>query len=307
MVRVPGITRSRLRPRPSLALALLAGCALGAGLAGARTARAQEPPPTVLDIPVDDPAPADPAQPPPGPPSPAPRLPPPPRVPAAPVAPVPAAVPLVPPVAVPVPTAPAALIPTAPAWLADLSVGSAMVPDAVWALFSDDDQHPALRGTAVDASLALPIGPGRWLALRLGLVTPAVPSANWYGTAPADAGRLPRWTEVNLQLLDLAADWMPRGSLRAGLDWHARLGGGATIPLGSVTRIEALPTCAPTARATCPHWRSVGRTPADVPVFVPSVRASVGVTWWFADRVGFDVGAGLRGALWAGAGVVARL
>ncbi|MSP93312.1 MAG: hypothetical protein EXR79_16215 [Myxococcales bacterium] len=267
----------------------------------------------MLDIPIDEaPAPPpgapDPAAP--RPPPPAPQLPPPPAAGATP--PAPALVPP-PPVAAPVTAltlrGEMAAPPNAagPVWLADLSVGGAALPDAVWNLVSDDDQHPALRGTVVDASLALPVGPARWLALRVGLVTPAIPNANWYGTKPSDAGRLPRWTEVNLQLLDIAADWMPRGSLRAGLDWHMRVGGGATIPIGSVTRVEALPTCAPTAKATCPHWHSVGRTPADLPMFVPSVRATAGVTWWFADRIGLEVGAGIRGAPWAGAGVVARL
>jgi hypothetical protein len=222
-----------------------------------------------------------------------------------PVAPAPAPKPAAVATAAPAPPPPCRA-PPAP-WYVDASVGVVAVPDVLFNAFSRLDQHPSLRWTAVDAALQLPWGDGRWIALRAGLALPQVPAVNWYSSADADVGELPRYTVFDLKLVDLGAEWLLRHPLAPSLDVVVRLGLNALVFVGDVTRTEALPTCDPAKKATCPHWNAVARSTADVPPLLIGPHATAGLTWWMAPKFGLQLDAGIRDALWAGAGVVTRL
>jgi hypothetical protein len=182
----------------------------------------------------------------------------------------------------------------------EVQVGGAWVPDAVWGWLSARDQHPLLAGLAVDASWLHPLSPTGALAVRVGVIVPNIPDANW---SASDASVDPMYTQVGLTVIDLTAGYAWRKSLTGPLAWTARGEVGVMYLAGSVDQTETLPSCPADEAETCAHWRVVGRGALALPSPVlPTLRATTGLEYRFADRATLSLEAGLRGTPWLGAG-----
>lgn len=281
----------------------------------------QAEPPTVLDVPDDGGRPIVPGE---TPPPPDRRLP----VQRLPKAPTPAVVevpqpppPPPPPPTAPPPTAPLPIVvappepdkplaPWVPKHAFQLEVGPMWLPQPLFGLFSRFDKHPQLRGTAIDLSWWSPVLRDRWIAVRLGLGLPSVPASNWYESGkprsddPAQTDWRPLYTRLGLVTLDVAVDYLARVKLYDRLDWTWRAGVGLVILAGNVDLTETLPNCSEAERQTCPHWRNVGKSEANLPRVLPMLRATTGLSWRLSERASVGVEGGLRDVLWFGASAV---
>lgn len=304
MLRLTAPSCFRPRRRTWRAIVLFAGLlVLGSGVSRSGFATS---PPTALVVPDEGGPPAVPGETPPVPgkrmPAFGPKVAPPP--PANPPAPAVLAPPLKP-EAVAEPTV-AALAPEPPPARKprssfEVAVGALLLPQALWSLVSDLDQHPELRGVGIDAAWLQPLSATTGFALRLGMAIPDVPAANWYQTGTAAPGL---YTQLEAMFVTMAVDFVRRIPLFRNLDWDLRAGVGLVVVAGDVTVTETLPTCAPEKRATCPHWRSVTRRAAPLLPVLPAVRATTGLGWTFGDRSRLGLDVGLRDdTLYVGAGV----
>jgi hypothetical protein len=275
-------------------------------LAGPRTLQAE--PPTTLDVPENGGRPVIPGE---TPPPPDRQLPVarPPETPPQPVAPQPKPTPPIPEVeSLPVPPKP--LAPWQPTHAFQVEVGPLLLPASVFSLVSRFDKHPQLRGMAIDLSWWSPLARNRWLAVRLGLGLPNVPSANWYESKavvtddPANTAWRALYTKVGIVTIDLAVDYVAHVPIADRWDWTLRGGLGLAIQAGNVDLQETLPSCTQAEQATCPHWRQVGQGKAPIPLILPMLRATTGLAWRLTDRASVGIEAGLRDVLWAGASAV---
>jgi hypothetical protein len=292
----------------------ICGVAIALGLtvllAGPRTVWAE--PPTTLDVPEDGGRPVIPGETPPPPDrqlpvARAPETPPPSPVPPSPVPPSPVA-PIPQPETPPEPRKP--LPPWQPTHALQVEVGPVLLPSSVFSLVSRFDKHPQLRGMAIDLSWWSPLARNRWLAVRLGLGLPNVPTANWYESKaivtedPANTAWRALYTRVGIVTIDLAVDYVAHVPITDRWDWTLRAGLGMAIQAGNVDLQETLPSCTQAEQATCPHWRQVGQGKAPIPLILPMLRATTGLSWRLTDRASLGIEAGLRDVLWAGASAV---
>jgi hypothetical protein len=147
----------------------------------------------------------------------------------------------------------------------------------------------------------------RWLAFRLGVGLPDIAAANWYESArtpsndPSDIRARALYTRVGIVAIDAAVDYVGHTQLLDTLDWTWRGGLGLVFLPGRVENIETLPSCTAAERPVCPHWRTVGRSTASIPVVLPMLRATTGLSWHLSERTAIAVEAGLRDVLWMGA------
>lgn len=297
-------------PVRRLALALV-GCGL---LAVPALAGAEPTPPTVVDVPED----AGPARVP-GDAEPASRAPLPVYKPAKLRNAAPAAAAATPPaaakavvVARKTPRRPA--LPPAPAVAQqiELTTGYAVLPaswiTAIGKLFPDGEpgsrnRHPAVAAVTIDASWWRPLTPRTFFAARFGAAIPLVPDANWYSSSGQPA---PLYTQVNLAVLDLTAEYGVHVPLHPRVALTGRVGLGIAILAGTVPQTETLPTCTKSQGASCPHWRQVGKEDAPLPPVLPTARLTAGLQVQLADDWQLGIDGGVRSGLYGGVGVLRR-
>lgn len=181
-------------------------------------------------------------------------------------------------------------------------IGQVSVPRTLATLAAGADRIPDLVGVSVDLTILRAATWRHAYGVRVGLLTPMVPAANWYLDAPG--AKPPVYTEVDLLGLDLAFEYIYRRKIVGPVGLMFRGGLGAVFALGSLRRVETLPGCEDARRDTCPHWRKAGVQPNVMPSKVwPAVRATGGLFVELGGRFGFHVEAGLRDAVYFGAGV----
>lgn len=184
-----------------------------------------------------------------------------------------------------------------------LDVGRANMPRAIIAAASGFDDLPNLVGSGYDLTILRPANIRHAYGIRLGMTVPTIPAANWTKSG-TNVGAL--YHAVDLTFIDIAFEYIYRRRIAGPVGLLVRLGGGIGLAVGSVERVETLPKCANSVQ-TCPHWQTVGRHSSDLPSPVwPSLRASGGLFVDLADNWGLHVDAGLRDALWIGAGLSFR-
>ncbi len=184
-------------------------------------------------------------------------------------------------------------------------VGRVSVPRQIVVLAANADRFPDLIGVSVDISVLRASDWHHAYGVRVGLLTPSVPATNWYLDAPGS--KPPVYTEVDLIGLDVAFEYAYRRKLIGPVGVMLRGGLGLAVAVGSLRRVETLPGCADEDRATCPHWRKAGVQPNALPSPVwPAVHATAGLFVELAGRFGLHVEAGVRDAVYVGAGVSLR-
>lgn len=185
-----------------------------------------------------------------------------------------------------------------------LDVGQLVVPTTVIMLGSGFDTVPDVGGVAFDLTVMRPANQRHSYGARIGVAQPTVPAANWYD---ADGSATPRWHDLRLTFIAAAFEYAYRRKLIGPVGIHLRFGLGANLAVGELERAEVLPTCKPPLDR-CPHWREVGRhgdLSLPSPIW-PSLRATGGLFVDLGDHFGLHVDAGLRDAVWVGAGLSFR-
>ena len=186
-----------------------------------------------------------------------------------------------------------------------VDVGQVSVPRTIVSLAANANNFPDLIGVSMDISLLRAATWRHAYGVRVGLLLPSVPAANWFSDAPG--AKPPVYTDVDLVGLDIAFEYAYRRKVIGPLGFMMRGGLGIAVALGSVRRVETLPGCTPAQAATCPHWRRAGAQPNALPSPIwPALHATGGLFIELGGRFGAHVEAGLRDAPYVGVGISLR-
>ncbi len=179
-----------------------------------------------------------------------------------------------------------------------VGVGYVSVPRQLSDKLTDHGHYPQFVGVGLDVSALWPARTGHHYGVRLGLSVPDVAAGNWYSDGEQPP---PVYVDPSVAMIDLAFEYAYRRPLFGPIGWSVRAGLGLGLLVGQVTRIETLPGCSEGKKATCPHWREVGRLPDGLPSRVwPAVQAVAALTAELSGGVGVQLEAGVRGGLYAG-------
>ena len=185
-----------------------------------------------------------------------------------------------------------------------IGVGHVSVPRQVSDKLTDHDQYPPFVGIGFDVSALWPARAGHHYGVRLGLAVPDVAAGNWYSAGEPSP---PVYIDPSLVMIDLAFEYAYRRPLWGPIGWSVRAGLGLGLLVGKVTRIETLPGCPADSKASCPHWRQVGRLPDGLPSRVwPALQVIGALTSELSDGFGVQLEAGVRGGLYIGMAVSAQ-
>lgn len=165
------------------------------------------------------------------------------------------------------------------------------------------NRHPAVTAVTIDAAWWRPVSRRTFFAARFGVAIPLVPDANWYSSTGQPA---PLYTQVNLALLDVAAEYGVHVPVHPRVALSGRVGLGLAILAGTVPQTETIPTCTKAQAASCPHWRQVGKENAPLPPVLPTARLTAGVQVQVADDWQLALDGGVRSGLYGGLGVLRR-
>jgi len=93
------------------------------------------------------------------------------------------------------------------------------------------NRHPAVTAVTIDASWWRPVSRRTFFAARFGVAIPLVPDANWYSSTGQPA---PLHTQVNLALLDVAAEYGVHVPVHPRVALTGRVGLGLAICKGLI-------------------------------------------------------------------------
>jgi hypothetical protein len=185
-----------------------------------------------------------------------------------------------------------------------VGVGYVSVPRQLSDKLTNHRHYPQFVGVGLDVSALWPARTGHHYGVRLGLSVPDVAASNWYSDGEQPP---PVYIDPSVAMIDLAFEYAYRRPLFGPIGWSARAGLGLSFLVGQVTRIETLPGCPEDKKATCPHWREVGRLPDGLPSRLwPALQAVAALTAELSGGVGVQLEAGVRGGLYAGLAVSAQ-
>jgi len=165
------------------------------------------------------------------------------------------------------------------------------------------DRHPALTAATIDVSWWKPLTTHTFFAARFGVAIPTTPDGNWYSSKNE---LQPLYTQLQLAVLEVAAEYGVHWPVHPRLALTARAGLGLAILAGSAKQTETLPGCTPAQAATCPHWRVVGQEDAPVPPVLPTVRLTAGALVKLHDDWQLSLDGGVRSGLYGGFGLLRR-